>query len=732
MLLALATFAAQAQAQAPAPAPKERPRIGLVLSGGGARGFAHIGVLKVLHEMNVQIDLIAATSMGAIVGGAYAAGHTPEQLERLVVSVDWGSIFSLLPPRQDLHWRRKEDDLKGLSNFEFGVRADGVTLPRGAAGSQNLEQLLRLIAGPVQDINDLARLPVPFAATATNLETGKLEVLDRVPLAEAMRASMSIPGAFAPVDYQGKLLVDGGLVRNLPVDVARNMGADIVIAVNIGTPLAPRATLNTALGVAQQMFNILTEQNVQASLAQLRDADILIEPDLTGLTFADFTDGAALIAAGEQAARSATNKLAALALPPAAYAAREAGRSARVAEEQHLRIAAVRTEGLRFISAATVERELALPLNRDITLPQLLAAVRATNALGHFERVDYRLEGEDDQARTLVLLPVEKDWGPHTLRFGGRLATNFSDESSFRALVAHTRYGIGENDAEWRNELQIGDERRLATEYYFPLAPGSGWFLLPRAGLTRTASDVFVGDLRTSRFENSIFGADLQVGYSFPRLGAVRAGLGRTRADRRPLITPEPVDRVSVTESTLTLDVRFDRLDNVSFPARGWALDASYFRFLESAATATRRDQLQIDLFTASTFGRYTIDTGLRYGQSVLAGGFRLGGLFELSGTPVGRYTGSRVVLGRALVYRNVSDAFGDIAMPIYAGASLEAGNTFEQGEDYSWTRLHKAASLFLGAQTVFGPLYFAWGVTQGGNAAVYLYWGLPWSAGVR
>jgi len=194
-----------------------RPRVGLVLSGGGARGLAHIGVLKVLEELRVPVDVITATSMGSIVGGAYAAGYTPEQLKKLVTATDWREIFARRAPRADLHFRRKEDDFLNLSDIEFGIKEYGVTLPRGAIGTQNLGLFLRSLGGPVKEVNDLALLPIPFAAMATDLATGKLVVLQKgVSLSSAMRASMSVPAAFAPFELRGQVLVDGGLVRNLP------------------------------------------------------------------------------------------------------------------------------------------------------------------------------------------------------------------------------------------------------------------------------------------------------------------------------------------------------------------------------------------------------------------------------------------------------------------------------------------------------------------------------------
>jgi NTE family protein len=295
--------------------------------GGGARGLAHIGVLKVLREQRVPVDFIVATSMGAIVGGAYAAGRTPEELESLVTSADWELMFADRPPREYLSFRRKEDDQRLIGKTELGVSRDGIMLPRAAFGSQNLEEFMRLVTRSGGDARPVNELPVPLHAVATDLSTGEQVVLSHAPLPLAMRASMSIPGAFSPTELAGRLLGDGGLTRNLPVEVARALGADVVIAVNVGTPLLPRSALNSALGVAQQMVNILTEQNVAISIAALGPQDILISPDLRDVSFLDFERGKDLIARGEAAGRAAQARLAKLVAPPEVYAQWESRRT---------------------------------------------------------------------------------------------------------------------------------------------------------------------------------------------------------------------------------------------------------------------------------------------------------------------------------------------------------------------------------------------------------------------
>jgi NTE family protein len=318
-------FALPAQAQ-PSPTPetaKPRPKVGLVLSGGGARGLTHIGVLKVLHELRVPIDYIAGTSMGAIVGGLYASGMTPDQMQKQLGAVSWPTLLSDSPERSDVGFRRKEELAAFPLSFEIGYRDGEFLWFKGALSGSNLELFLHELTRNVDDIQDFNKLPIPYRAVATNMVTGKEVIFDSGRLYQAMRASMSVPGMFAPVEIDGRILGDGGLVNNLPVDLVRKMGADIVIAVNIGTPLMSRDQLQSVVGYASQMLNILTEQNVRAQLATLKPTDILISPDLGTLNFIDFAAAPKFVELGEQAAQAVRTQLAALSDSQERYASFE-------------------------------------------------------------------------------------------------------------------------------------------------------------------------------------------------------------------------------------------------------------------------------------------------------------------------------------------------------------------------------------------------------------------------
>src|SRR6202521_6124817 len=274
--------------------PTTRPRSCLVLSGGGARGMAHIGVLKVLEDLKIPIDCIAGTSMGAIVGGLYASGMTAHQIDATMRSLDWQEAFHDAPPRRDLAFRRKQDDRNFLVRLPLGLKHGKVLLPKGFIQGQKLQETLRQLTLPFSNSTDFDLLPTPFRAVATDLVTGSAVLLDKGDLSIAMRASISAPGLFAPVETQGRVLVDGGLAENLPIDVARDMHADILIVSHVSFPLQSGAALDTALSISNQMLAILVRKDADRQRATLTPSDILVEPDLGSTTATDFTSAGAV------------------------------------------------------------------------------------------------------------------------------------------------------------------------------------------------------------------------------------------------------------------------------------------------------------------------------------------------------------------------------------------------------------------------------------------------------
>jgi NTE family protein len=705
-------------------------KVALVLSGGGARGLAHIGVLKVLREARVPVDFIVATSMGSIVGGAYAAGHTPDEMERLVREADWDQIFSDRAPREFLSFRRKEDDLRLIGRSELGIKRDGLVLPRGALGSQNLEEFLRALSTPASDARTLNELPILFRAVATDLVTGEQVVLADVPLAVAMRASMSVPGAFAPTQVDGRLLGDGGLVRNLPVEVAREMGADVIIAVNVGTPLLPRGALDSAFGVAQQMINILTEQNVGISLGMLLPEDVLISPELGGISFVDFERGAELIARGEAAGRAVAEKLAALTQTPERYAAWEAIRTRR-AQTHERPVVAIVVEGTERTNPEAIRREIAdragVVTGVNVTDEQLLRAARILHGWGDFERVDVRTQLEEGRRQVIVAVE-EKPWGPNYLRFGGRAVSDFQTDARFALTLQHTRTWMNSWGAEWRNELTLGDTRRIATSWYQPLGPGSSWFAEGLVQDVRYNSDVFdTGFRRTDRITNAVTGFTGAFGLRLGTSGVMRLGGGYERYRSSPLIGENLEGTVRDEARFGFAGMRFDTIDDPNFPRRGYVAEAVASSHHYSGG-GDPVQAYQVAFLAPWTWDRLTFLPIFNASHSRDdRGGFSLGGFLSLSGTPVGAVSGSQAVMFSGLVYYRLGTVLPrTIGRHLYAGFSLEAGDAWRSTSDVRFGELKKAASVFLGLDSIIGPMYLGWGHTFGGNSAFYLFLGRP------
>ncbi|HXB00676.1 MAG TPA: patatin-like phospholipase family protein, partial [Steroidobacteraceae bacterium] len=451
---------AAAPPNAPAAPPAEvRPRICLVLSGGGARGMAHIGVLKVLEELKVPIDCIAGTSMGAVVGGLYASGMTAAQIETTMRSVDWQEAFRDAPPRRDLAFRRKQDDRNFLVRLPLGLKHGKILLPKGFIQGQKLQETLRQLTLPFSNSTDFDLLPTPFRAVATDLVTGSAVLLDKGDLSIAMRASISAPGLFAPVETQGLLLVDGGLAENLPIDVARQMHADILIVSDVSFPLQSRDALDSALSISNQMLAILVRKDADRQRATLGAADVLIEPHLGAASSTDFTAGISTIAAGESAARSMLERLDALRVGDAAYNDYLVRRAAREPGLPPIKFVRVDEQSKRY--EKTIMAEMQPLVGKPLNVDAVGERITELYGLGNFETLDYALvdqgEGADEESG-LEVRARRKSWGPNYVRFGLDLEDNFQGNSRYNAAARFILTELDKLGGELVTDVQIGSD----------------------------------------------------------------------------------------------------------------------------------------------------------------------------------------------------------------------------------------------------------------------------------
>jgi len=537
-LTVLAGVAPAAHADAATAASGERPRVGLVLSGGGARGGAHIGVLKVLEAERIRIDAIAGTSMGAVVGGLYASGLSAAEIESLMFSDEWRDAFREPGPRDRRNFRRKSEDRDFRVNFPLGIEAGSFRLPKSLLTSQRLTQALRKRTLPVAAVRDFDRLPTPFRAMATDLETGEPLELRGGDLVTAIRASLSAPGLFEPVDLDGKLLVDGGLANNLPVEVARAMGVDVLIVVDVGFPLRKRDGLESVATITNQMLAIAIRGGSDAQRKLMREGDILLEPALGDASTFDFEVLRRAAGLGEEAARASLGKLAALRMPEAGYADYVAQRTAKreglSLPPGEVRIAAdsSRYETLLRAPLAVAAPTVAAPAVAVPDAAALDTALTEVYGRGNFSRVDYIVEPRDGRG-DIVLDAERNSWGPNYIRFGLGIEDDFSGNAAYNAAARIVLADIGAYGAEWVWDLQIGSEPRIATEYHQPLDARGRWFVAPQARFEVRDVPVLRDGARVAeyRLRSREFGID--VGRELGNWGEVRAGLRRVQGHSR-------------------------------------------------------------------------------------------------------------------------------------------------------------------------------------------------------
>jgi len=736
-LVALLTVAglglpAGASAAGPDPAGQatgnaSRPKICLALSGGGARGAAHIGVLKVLEEMHIPIDCIAGTSMGALVGGAYASGMSVDEMDTITTSITRELLFKENPPRRERSMRRKQDDYDIYIGPEIAYKAGSFGFAKGLVSGVQLETVLRGLSR-VKGNYRFDDLPIPYRAVATDLVTGKAVVFEEGELANVMRASMAVPGAVAPAEFGGMMLVDGMLTENLPVQTARAMGADIVIAVNVGTPLLKREQLSGIIGVTAQMLSILTEQNVQASLAALQPQDILIAPELGDYTTGDFDELAKIAPLGEAAARKVADRLSRLAMPAAQYA--ELRKRQQVQIEPDVRpVDEIRFADLKQVNPETVRAAMDTQPGRPIDQQTLDRDMRRIYGMGYFEHVNYRFL-EEPGRRVLVVDAAEKTWGQNSLRFGLGLITDLKGDAFFNLIGSYRKAWLNPLGGEWRSTLQFGRTSSFTTEFYQPIRAQGDFFVAPNFSYERRTSDLYRGDQRIATYDTASALAGVDAGGLFGRYGEARLGLKwgtmKPKLDTGPVVLTPAAGDVAVGAATLRIVL--DRFDSVHFPRDGWRAGLKVFDSIGSLGADVDYTKWDFDGAIARSFGDHTFNLGWKFGGKLGNDPlprydlFQWGGFLQQSGYATGQLLGEKMSFGRLMYYHRIMR--GGLLEGAYSGLSLEAGKVGNPLVPGAPTGTLHSASLFIGADTPLGPAYFGYGRASDGNSSWYLFLG--------
>jgi NTE family protein len=713
------------QAVPPVFTASNRPRIGLVLGGGGAKGFAHIGVIEELERRRIPIDVIAGTSMGAVVGSMYAIGNDAEEIKKITGSIDWKNVFNDNLQRIDLSFRRKREVREIFLNARLGVDNGKAALPTGIFGGQKLFSTVQELLAPWRATEDFNNLPIPFRAVATNIVTGQPVAMGSGNFSTAVFASMSIPAAFPPVEREGLLLVDGGISNNLPVDVARQMGVDVVIVVDVGEPPAAAEKITSALSVFNQMQLLLGYDAIRRQRASIAGRDVLVEPDITGLSVTAFDKAELGIERGRAAAQKMGDRLAALSVDEAQWRTYLAEREAR----RHP--APIRIDKVQIVNTSKLPTEDIAPLvttaKGDILDGRIMARdVAALYALDEFDRVDYKIDiapGEN----TLVVNAKGSRNARKYFQTGIVIASNFGKSATFDIAAGYTDRDFLGTGAEWRGFARVGSDVLFDVNLYKQVG---GLFVEPTAFFQRYSSVlVQQGSMKqTAAVQVTRAGAGIDGGMVFGNWGELRAGVrigGLNPGDESATLgIPGGWNR----DVDWRLGFTVDTLDALNFPRSGVFAQVQYVDHVAALGGEFRRNNLTLNVQKPISFDRATLILGGRLGTTSQAsndflGDFQTGGFLNLSGLTRNSLIGPQLLFGRAVGFYRLSGKSPIIDLPIYVGGSLEAGNVWSLRSDISLGSLRTAASVFVAADTPIGPVWLAYG-QSGSTGSVYFVLG--------
>jgi NTE family protein len=702
-----------------------RPRVGLVLGGGGARGAAHIGVLEVLERLRVPVDCVAGTSMGGLVAGAYAAGLTAAEMREAMAKADWADMFQDNPAFYDMSYRNKRLSQYYLPGSELGVTDKGLQYAPGVVTGQKIKAFFNQLVRADRGERLIEDLPLPLSIVATDIGTGSRVVMRDGSLTQAMRASMSVPGLMAPVERDGHLLVDGGLVDNVPIAEARERcHADALIVVNVGSPLLKADDIRSLISVTAQMVNILTEQNVTQSLATLKPTDIYIKPDLDGISAGDFERNGETADRGRSAAAAATEQLKRLSVSEAQYASW--WRRINSPEAPPRSIDEVEIAGVKRVNPADVERHITQKTGEPLDTQTLNEDLLRVYGDGYYERVDYTVLRERDR-NILRVTPVEKAWGPDYLRFGLGLETNFGTGSTYLLRAAYQKTWLNSLGAELLAVGEIGNKSRVALDFYQPLEATQRYFVEPTIAYQRQNLYVFQDDQKLAELQVHDLTGDLAVGVRIGTLGQAKLGWEETRKSANISIGLPLVQGYDVSYGGWFASLDLDHMDRIYVPKSGWGAAARYFESPSqgfSKFDVNLRGAVPLDKFVLQARVAYV---GSPVGQLPVYDPAKLGGFLNLSAFAKDQLMGDNAAYAGLRIERILGTLPLGLRGDMRLGLALEAG---KMGLHYTETNLkgwQDSIGLYLGGETPIGPVFIGYAYsTTSGYSNAYLLIGTP------
>ena len=709
-----------AHAQVCIPQENDRPKIALVLGGGGARGAAHIGVIKALEELRVPVDFIVGTSMGALVGGLHATGMNGDQLTSLMDEIDWSDMFDDKARRQDRPFRRKRDDNFGLFGAKIGLSKGGSKLPAGAVAGQNIQFLLESLVGIREQTDNFDDLPIPFRAVAADILTAEVAVLDSGRLATAMRSSMALPAIFDPVEHRGQLLVDGGVLMNVPVSVGKDLGADIVIAVDVGSPLAEKEQVKNVFQVLYQLTGVVTIVNTRQQIALLDDDDLLLTPPISKeITTGSFDKAGDAIPVGYAETMKSREVLERLSIDEDAWDRRQAAMAMCVDGVPTVDFVTVNNQS-RF-SDDVINRRLNIEVGKPLDLQSLEHDIQTIYSLGFLQRVTFKIveDGEKTGVQVDVLQDVR---GTDFFEYGlGVSSSNF--DSSFNMRLGFLKTNVDDYGSEFRTLFQIGEDLGAMAELYKLIGPEMNYVFLPRIAAERSDLNIFDDDgnkLSQVKVRESVFSVGF--GREFGNDALLMAGINVGSGEVGINIGDPGFDEFEFDRGEYFLSADYDNQDSRFFPGEGSLVRLGFLKSSSSLGADQEFEQIQSLFLHAWTVHRHSFFAAIEADASSddaipVQNLYRAGGFPRLSGYEYNELLGENfaMIIGGYRYHFLENSLF-----PGYLGGTVEYGNVYQSNTDLFSDGILNG-SIYLGIDSIIGPLYFGVGFAEGGRRVPFL-----------
>jgi NTE family protein len=560
----------------------KRTTIGLVLQGGGALGLAHVGVITWLEEHHIPVDYVAGTSMGGLVGGVYATGHNAAELRSVVNSINWDQVMAGQTPFDDLSFRRKEDARDYPNSLEFGLRK-GLQFPEGFNSGQQVSLILDKVSLPYSEIKNFDQLPIPFACVATDLVSGKPKVWRDGSLSLALRSTMSLPGIFTPVRTKDAIYADGGLLDNIPINVAKQMGAGLILGVHLDeAPLNPNDNLSS-FGVLGRSISVMISAN---ELRSMQDADLLISVPLAKYSALSFDEADEIIKAGYDAAAAKATILSKLSVDDATWKQYVAEREARKRGTPIPTFIAV--DGVNGPLSRQVETHLASNIGKPIDYEELDQQIMNLKGFGRFSNLSYSFVEKNGQ-QGLLVKTEENVYGPPIVRPLILIDGSNLRNVTFNLGARITFLDVGGFRSEWRTDFILFSEYGLRSEYYHPFKPESHWFVAPHGILDSTPIFLYNENKLTATYAERNYGGGVDVGYQFGKVGELRLGYQGGWEQLVPQIgNRQQLPTFSGAYANAQLQYKMNRLDDAVIPRAGqfFQVNGSYYNISPQAPDA--------------------------------------------------------------------------------------------------------------------------------------------------